>query len=139
MFTTNRTVLSASVLSAAVLALALGASTAEAQTAYKRDTGSQRGGQPLLGFSGHIEYGWGMMVDRVRRGSPADRMGLERGDVVVRINDQRIRSYDDYYTALRSAEERVRVQIDDVRGRGLIWDSCYISRGRGPTVAACER
>lgn len=47
---------------------------------------------PRLGFMGHMQRNWGMVVDSVNSGSTAARMGLERGDMIVRINGRQINS-----------------------------------------------
>jgi hypothetical protein len=91
--------------------------------------------QPLLGFSGHVVPGWGMMVDSVRRHSPASRIGLEPGDVVVRINGQRVCCYRHYLAALRASNGTAVIIIDDCRGRGLLRWICDVG---GPEVKAAE-
>jgi serine protease Do len=42
----------------------------------------------------------GLLVRGVEEGSPADRAGLERGDLLVAANGRPIESVDDLYTAL---------------------------------------
>jgi hypothetical protein len=75
----------------------------------------------LLGFYGHMEYGAGMMVDRVLRGTPAWRLGLERGDLIVRINGRSFRTERDFARLLRAGGHRVRLHIEDVHtGRVLL-------------------
>lgn len=58
---------------------------------------------PRLGFMGHINYGYGMVVDQVSWGTFASRLGLERGDVIVRINNHSIDDDHDYNRAVRNA------------------------------------
>lgn len=74
---------------------------------------------PRLGIMGHVDRGWGMVVDSVVRGTPASRIGLERGDVILRINGQEISSDWAYRKALMRAAEfdngQLRLQIADVR------------------------
>lgn len=67
---------------------------------------------PRLGFMGHINYGYGMVVDRVSWGTFANRLGLERGDVIVRINNHSIDDDHDYNRAVRNAVEHQRGFID---------------------------
>ncbi|MHC4399113.1 MAG: hypothetical protein ACYTG0_05470 [Planctomycetota bacterium] len=90
--------------------------------------------QPRLGFYGHLEPGWGMVVDHVLWGTPAFRAGLERGDVLVRINHRRILSYRDHYWALRTSGSVCWLLVDDVRGRGRVWIPCRLRRPRGPVL-----
>ncbi len=60
---------------------------------------------PRLGIMGHVQYGYGMVVDSVNYGSLANRMGLERGDVIVRINNHPINNDYNYNQALLKAEQ----------------------------------
>lgn len=80
---------------------------------------------PRLGFTGHMHYGQGMYVERVRRGSLAERLGLEAGDIIVEINGRRIRSDRDYAWALTEAAQHhdghIDLLIDNVRARNG-WD-----------------
>jgi S1-C subfamily serine protease len=91
--------------------------------------------QPLLGFSGHLvridrHLGggrhYGMHVDSVQRGSPAARMGLERGDIVVTIDNVAFRSHEGYLRALRLAGQRPSLVIIDVRTGRMIRRSCQL-------------
>ncbi|MDB5336250.1 MAG: hypothetical protein JWN70_1869 [Planctomycetaceae bacterium] len=76
-------------------------------------------GTPRLGIMGHLQYNWGMVVDSVNPGSTADRMGLERGDKIVRINDRQINSDRSYqeslWSAVRFQNGFVKVTVVDVR------------------------
>lgn len=58
---------------------------------------------PRLGFNGHVHYGYGMVVDSVNYGSFASRMGLERGDTIIRINNLPILHDGSYNRAVRNA------------------------------------
>ena len=73
---------------------------------------------PRLGIMGHLNR-WGMVVDSVNPGSTADRMGLERGDKIVRINDRDINSDRSYqeslWSAVRFQNGFVKVTVVDVR------------------------
>lgn len=95
--------------------------------------------QPRLGFYGHMEYGFGMMVDRVFWGTPASRAGLEPGDVIVRINNRRIRTDYDYYQALSASGPYCRLLVRDVRGRGLVSVTAYLGMGQGPILYRSQR
>ncbi len=61
------------------------------------------GPQPRLGFHGHMIHGFGMRVDHVLYGTPAQQAGLEGGDVIWSINGRRIFSRFDYDSALQTA------------------------------------
>lgn len=76
---------------------------------------------PRLGIMGHLQHHWGfgMVVDSVNPGSTADRMGLERGDRIVEINNRQInsdRSYNEsLWNAVRFQHGRVTLKVVDVR------------------------
>lgn len=76
---------------------------------------------PRLGFMGHMKFGWGMMVDYVNFGTTAQRVGLESGDVIVRVNGQRVQSARHWnylmWQAVQRYGGRVSLKVDNVRAR----------------------
>lgn len=90
---------------------------------------------PRLGIMGHIEYRWGMVVDSVVPGTTAHRMGLERGDVILRINGQDVSSDWSYRQALVRAVQfengLVRMQIADVRSGQRVFRTGYLHMNPG--------
>ena len=58
---------------------------------------------PRLGFMGQMIYGYGMRVLSTSYGTPAQMIGLERGDTIFWINGRRILCQFDYDTAMREA------------------------------------
>jgi S1-C subfamily serine protease len=70
---------------------------------------------PQLGIYGHFEWSYGMVVDDVLWGTPASRMGLEPGDVILAVNGCTLRSEYDYFRALRYGGNYARLVIQDVR------------------------
>ena len=46
----------------------------------------------------------GVVATEIARGTPAERVGLQRGDVLLAINDQPVQSVDDVVAALHAAE-----------------------------------
>jgi hypothetical protein len=65
----------------------------------------------VLGVSTRAQ-GDGLFVAHVMRDSPADKAGIEVGDLLVRINDRSIRSHDDLQSALRSSPFNVQVRFE---------------------------
>jgi S1-C subfamily serine protease len=114
-----------------VIAAAIGVFHVAAVAEVWAQTGPR---QPYLGFRGHIvaltDQGWeglfGMQVDSVSWGSPASRMGLERGDVIVNIDQVGFTSRTGYLQALRCASQRPSLIIRDVRTGHLIRRSCRL-------------
>lgn len=146
-----RTILIASVAMVAMVTLT--ANSADAQTYQTRYviSGQQESGQsggcaggacvdPLasgtarshyqLGFYATTAYN-GLRIDYVIPGSPAQRMGLERGDIVLQMSSQtnpygyatitNIRSPQDYINVMAFSGAQVRLHVQDVWGRGNVW------------------
>jgi len=95
---------------------------------------------PRLGFYGHFEWGYGMVVESVAWGTPAKRMGLEGGDVIVAVNGLWLRSQSDYDRALSYGGEHAQVTVRDVRSGGLITRTAHLHseigyRSAGPGVS----
>jgi S1-C subfamily serine protease len=58
----------------------------------------------------------GAVVDDVTSGAPADDAGIERGDVIVQIGDEQIKSGGDVATAVRKHQPGQKVTVTYVRG-----------------------
>ncbi len=65
---------------------------------------------PTLGFYGEITR-QGMLVTRVQRGTEASRIGLQPGDVILRVNNQQIRTPHDWECALEQARREVCLTV----------------------------
>ena len=76
---------------------------------------------PKLGFTGQFVYGVGRRVLGVNYGSPAQRAGLEHGDIIMRANGVQINSLADLQHALRIAAQfssgTVNLYVKNIRGR----------------------
>jgi S1-C subfamily serine protease len=113
---TNLRTMGLGIVAATVVSL-VGASTTFADPFYYRPQPVQPFVGPIgspvrphLGIMEHFQFGLGMVVDQVFPGSSADRMGLERGDVIHRINGHEIANEWTYRHALNQA-----VQFDNGR------------------------
>ena len=75
---------------------------------------------PKLGLTGQIVYGLGMKVLTVNYGSPAQRAGLEYGDIIMKANGIRITCQADLIQALSNAAAYsngvVNLYVKNVRG-----------------------
>lgn len=70
--------------------------------------------QPMMGVEVDIrQASGGALISRVQPGSPAEKGGLQAGDVVTRINDRPIESSDALVAATRSFDfgETVRLEV----------------------------
>ncbi|WP_237227570.1 PDZ domain-containing protein [Rubinisphaera sp. JC750] len=85
-------------------------------------------GIPKLGFYGRITC-QGLRVTQVVRGSEAWRIGLEPGDVIVKIDNVRIHDEHDYRFAMRNAGRHIDLLVRDTRGRGLFWVHAHLDGG----------
>jgi serine protease Do len=62
----------------------------------------------------------GVSIDEVSRGSRSDRIGIQRGDMVVGVNGDQVRSVDDLSKSLANSAERSSVVLDILHG-GMIY------------------
>lgn len=88
---------------------------------------------PILGIIGSLQYGQGMLVERVFASTPAADMRLEPGDVIVSINRIPLRSDSDYQYAMQTSGGIVELQVIDVRSGLLVSRSAYLTNGAGPS------
>ncbi|HAL30408.1 MAG TPA: hypothetical protein DCP20_06800 [Coriobacteriia bacterium] len=58
----------------------------------------------------------GVLVDSVAPGSPAERAGVQAGDIIVRIGDGQVASMEDMFLAIRSHQIGDDVTVGIVRG-----------------------
>jgi serine protease Do len=63
-----------------------------------------------------VDVDAGAVVDDVTSGAPADDAGIQRGDVIVQIGDEEIKSGGDVATAVRKHQPGQRVTVTYVRG-----------------------
>jgi serine protease Do len=56
----------------------------------------------------------GLLIRGVEEGSPADRGGLERGDLIVEAEGRAVSDADDLFEALDAARDTIRLRV--VRG-----------------------
>jgi serine protease Do len=59
--------------------------------------------------------GEGVLVREVRKGTPAEKAGLKAGDVIIRVDGQRVRSLGELRNELRKKREENSVQLDVLR------------------------
>jgi S1-C subfamily serine protease len=84
-------------------------------SALKETGRSSRAPNPWLGM-GTDELGSKLVVSRVTPDSPAAKAGIQRGDVVERVNDAAFTNQEDFYTQLwRSGRAGVSVSIGILR------------------------
>lgn len=58
----------------------------------------------------------GALVEEVNANSPADAAGIERGDIIVKIDDTKVASVEDVFSAVRAHKVGESLSIELVRG-----------------------
>jgi membrane-associated protease RseP (regulator of RpoE activity) len=71
---------------------------------------------PQLGDYFGVKNAGGMLVRSVQKGSPADAAGLRAGDVIVRVDDQKITDHSDWAEAMHNPKHG-KVSVVIVRDR----------------------
>jgi hypothetical protein len=90
-------------------------------------------GGTLIPLKGEFEAFRGYRVDSVRRGTPAARMGLERGDIVVFIGrNMAFTTHEAYLYALRQQGNTATIGIINVRNGRLVWANCRLNHDPQP-------
>jgi membrane-associated protease RseP (regulator of RpoE activity) len=82
---------------------------------------AEKANRLLVGFGiGGAESTPGVLVQRVREGSPAARLGVRKGDSILRLNGQRVTTVHDCLAALGDKPDWSRVTVTVLRdGWGL--------------------
>ena len=82
----------------------------------------QSGGPPTLGISVADYKGQpaGALVGRVSRGSLGERLGLQSGDIIVKINDHDIRDANDVEAAVVGVRPGQRLSVAISRGGRIL-------------------
>jgi hypothetical protein len=90
---------------------------------------------PQLGDFFGVKNGEGMLVRSVQKGSPADKAGLRAGDVIVRVDDQKIADHSDWTEALRNAKNG-KASVVVVRDKHEQTLTLAVAPRRGPDSSA---
>ena len=64
-----------------------------------------------------LETNTGIIITTVEKRSPADLIGLEKGDVIRQLNNQMINSLDDYRKAILMARQKDSILLLVQRGQ----------------------
>jgi hypothetical protein len=79
------------------------------------DQYGQRGQQAELGVNISQSGQQGVTIIRVRPGTAAEQMGLERGDRITQVNDQQVQSERQFISTIRNMQPGEQVQITIIR------------------------
>jgi serine protease Do len=71
----------------------------------------------------------GVVVEEVLQGGLAAKAGLRRGDVILQINDEEVRSIDQFNQLLTQYEKRKRVALRVKRGDGTLFVPLQLDSG----------
>ena len=84
---------------------------------------------PQLGFCGYIIHGVGEYVLAVDQGTPAARIGLEPGDVILALNGCRLTCEEAWHQAMTRAvasDTKVTLKIRDGRTGGIAYRDSHV-------------
>jgi S1-C subfamily serine protease len=73
----------------------------------------------------------GVVVTRVNADSPADKVGLQRGDIILMVGDREVNDVDDMREAMEAYEEGDKVQLAVRRGDELVMKTVELGAGPG--------
>lgn len=76
----------------------------------------------------------GVVVQSVESGSPAERAGLKRGDVITAINSKPVRNGDDLLAIISNTEPGAKVRVDFLRDHKSL--TCYVTVGDWSRIVA---
>jgi putative serine protease PepD len=71
---------------------------------------------PAVAQQFNLSVNTGALVDSVQPGSPADKAGIQSGDVIVKIGSKDITGVEDVFAAVRSQKVGDTVKVEVVRG-----------------------
>ena len=57
----------------------------------------------------------GMRIDAVTKGKPADKAGMQRGDIITAIEGKKVSNIYDYMSRLQTLEAGQRISVDIIR------------------------
>ena len=128
---------------ALVLAASAGAAIAPAARAQSRDREPVARALQVIGRGAQIgvtvrdvegdetKLGGGVIVDEVRQGSPADKAGLKRGDRIVELDGERVRSVAQFRRLVQETADGRAVNIAVQRDGQRVTASVTPERGSG--------
>lgn len=70
---------------------------------------------PEIASAYHLPAQWGVYVQKVVAGSPADKAGLQKGDIIVSLNDVKMDDSHDYLNVLYNYQPGDRVSLGVIR------------------------
>lgn len=73
----------------------------------------------------------GVVVTRINADSPAEKVGLQRGDIILMVGDRQVNDVDDLREALEAYEEGDKVQLAVRRGDELVMKTVELGAGPG--------
>lgn len=95
-----------------------------------------RAGGWTFGVHGFENAGRGLIVWATRPNSPAARLGLERGDLILTIDGADIQNVGIYQNAIARSNGRIALTYQDIRDSQVKQAEVALDRGAGPGAAA---
>ena len=88
-----------------------------------------RPNEARMGLVGTMVYGDGLRIDSVTPGLTAANMGLERGDLILGVNGQRVRDIQQFRDLLTQSGGSVNLTVRNVRNGQVIPVNGYLTSG----------
>ncbi len=117
--------------------------TDSSQTFEETTTFQGRLGLEVMGLNkelrSHFAVGSdrGVLIAKVEKGSPADKAGLQVGDILVSVNGKSIKRASDVLDALANTKEGQNIKLDVIRDKKEITASATMA-APGPTTSELE-
>lgn len=83
-----------------------------------------------LGYAGRVRPEWGFVIERVDRGTAAEQLGLQPGDVIFALNGAPIRASGQYYRLLQTSRGKVTLTIE-LKNTGKLCERTFLLRAVG--------
>jgi S1-C subfamily serine protease len=117
--------------------------TESSETLDETDTSQGRLGLEVMGLTPdlrkHFSVGSdrGVLIAKVEKGSPADKAGLEAGDILLSVNGQSVKQASDVLDGLANTQEGQTIKLVVVRDKKQI-TTIATMKAAGPTTSEME-
>jgi S1-C subfamily serine protease len=82
-----------------------------------------------------IKEGSGLLVNRLTKGSPAEKAGLKVGDVLVRVDGKKVESVADLSALIQDKKKGEKVKFDIVRDKKPMSVEVEVGEDEGPSLS----
>jgi serine protease Do len=90
--------------------------------------------QELLEYFG-IKEGSGLLINRLTKGGPAEKSGLKVGDVVVRVDGQKVESVSGLSELIQDKKKGDKVKFEIIRDKKPMTVEAEVGEEEGPSIS----